>query len=140
MRMKLALSTLAIAGTLALTGCGSGSAAPEPTVTTTVTAEPRPAPTVTVTVTQTVTAAAAAASPAQPAQRAQATAQIPANVVGMNAQALNDDLRALGFKNVIYNSNTGNTVILLANWTVTGIDSPGTVQALDKDVVVHVTK
>lgn len=137
MTKKLAASALAAVGLLTLTGCGGdASAAPAPTVTTTVTAEPEPAPTVTVTVTQTVTAEA----PVPAAPPAPATAQIPTNAAGMNAQALDDDLKALGFKNVIYNSNTGNTVILLSNWTVTSIDNAGAVQALNKDVVVHVTK
>ena len=58
----------------------------------------------------------------------------------MNAEALDDELTALGFKKVVYNSNTGKTVLLLSNWTVTGIDNPGAEQALDKAVVVHVTK
>lgn len=68
------------------------------------------------------------------------TAVIPANVVGMNAQALEEELEALGFKKVIFNSDTGKTVLLLSNWTVTGIDNPGTEQATTKSVVVHVTK
>lgn len=67
-------------------------------------------------------------------------AVIPADVAGMNAEALDDDLTALGFKKVIYNSDTGKTVLLLSNWTVTGIDRPGTKQSVDKAVVVHVTK
>jgi hypothetical protein len=58
----------------------------------------------------------------------------------MNAEALSEDLAALGFENVIYNADTGKTVILLSNWTVTGIDNPGTKQPLSKAVVVHVTK
>lgn len=58
----------------------------------------------------------------------------------MNAEALDDELTALGFKKIVYNSNTGKTVLLLSNWTVTGIDSAGAEQALDKAVVVHVTK
>ncbi|ELT43546.1 hypothetical protein G205_17464 [Arthrobacter nitrophenolicus] len=69
-----------------------------------------------------------------------ATAVIPANVVGMNAEALDDELSLLGFKKVIYNSDTGKTVLLLSNWTVTGIDNAGAEQAVDKAVVVHVTK
>ena len=47
----------------------------------------------------------------------------------MNAQALDEDLAALGFENVIYNADTGKTVLLLSNWTVTGIDNPGAKQA-----------
>lgn len=138
MNKKLPVSTLTLFGVLALTACGGGpSAAPAPTVTKTVTAEPEPAPNVTVTVTAPAIAQAAAPPAAQPTP---ATAQIPTNVAGMNAHALDDDLRALGFKHMIYNSDTGKTVILLANWTVTGIDNAGTVQALNRDVVVHVTK
>ncbi|MEO5315583.1 hypothetical protein PV772_15945 [Pseudarthrobacter sp. CC12] len=58
----------------------------------------------------------------------------------MNAEALNDELSALGFKKIVYNSNTGKTVLLLSNWTVTGIDNAGQQQPVDKAVVVHVTK
>jgi hypothetical protein len=96
------------------------------TSTVTVTAPPVPAP-------------AVIPAPA-PAPIIPATAVIPVNVVGMNAEALDDELTAQGFKKVIYNSNTGKTVLLLSNWTVTGIDGAGSEQALDKAVVVHVTK
>ncbi len=58
----------------------------------------------------------------------------------MNAEALDDELTALGFKKIVYNSDTGKTVLLLSNWTVTGIDNAGAEQAVDKAVVVHVTK
>ena len=135
--------TLAAAAFLCvvLTGCaGGGTQQAAPAVTHTVTQTA----TVTVTATATVTALPAPAAvvpeaPA-PAAAAPATAVIPANVVGMNAEALDDDLAALGFKKVIYNSDTGRTVLLLSNWTVTGIDAPGSEQSIDKAVVVHVTK
>ena len=58
----------------------------------------------------------------------------------MNAEALDDELTALGFTKVIYNSDTGKTVLLLSNWTVTGVDNAGAEQSTDKAVVVHVTK
>jgi hypothetical protein len=58
----------------------------------------------------------------------------------MNAEALDDELSTLGFKKVVYNSDSGKTVLLLSNWTVTGIDNAGAQQAVDKAVVVHVTK
>ena len=128
---------------LALAGCAAPQAAPAVTHTVTETATA----TVTTTATATVTAAPApaAAAPAAPAPAAAApiaatTAIIPADVAGMNAEALDDDLTALGFEKVIYNSDTGKTVLLLSNWTVTGIDKPGTEQSVDKAVVVHVTK
>ncbi|MUU70546.1 hypothetical protein GK109_04760 [Pseudarthrobacter sp. GA104] len=79
------------------------------------------------------------AAPA-PAPAAPATAVIPANAAGMNAEALDDELTALGFKKIVYNSDTGKTVLLLSNWTVTGIDNAGAEQAVGKAVVVHVTK
>ncbi|MFP3459860.1 hypothetical protein R5O87_03290 [Arthrobacter globiformis] len=82
----------------------------------------------------------AAAAAAVPTKAAPVNAIIPADVVGMNAQALDEDLAALGFENVIYNSDTGKTVLLLSNWTVTSIDNPGVTQATNKAVVVHVTK
>jgi hypothetical protein len=123
---------------LSLTGCaGAPAAAPAVThtVTETVTA------TATVTATETVLATPeAAAAAALPTKAVPANAIIPADVVGMNAQALDDDLAALGFDNVIYNSDTGKTVLLLSNWTVTSIDNPGITQATSKAVVVHVTK
>ncbi|MDR6685745.1 hypothetical protein J2Y41_001300 [Arthrobacter sp. 1088] len=112
---------------LALAGC-AGTPAATPTVAETVTAAPAPAPAV----------ASAAAIPTIAA--APATAVIPANVTGLNAEALDDDLKALGFQKVVFNSDTGKTVLLLSNWTVTGIDNPGLEQATSKAVVVHVTK
>lgn len=125
---------------MALAGCAGGTTQAGPAVTHVVTQTATES--VTATVTATVTAApqpaevaSAAAAPAVPAM-----AVIPADVAGMNAEALDDDLTALGFKKVIYNSDTGKTVLLLSNWTVTGIDRPGTKQSVDKAVVVHVTK
>ena len=85
-----------------------------------------------------IAAAPAATTTATPAKPE--TAVIPTAVKGMNAQALDEDLAALGFENIIYNSNTGKTVLLLTNWTVTGIDNPGVTQPVGKAVVVHVTK
>ena len=122
---------------LALAGC-AGTPAAAPTVTETVTA--------TVTATATVTSTPAPAPVVTPAAAiptaaaAPATAIIPANVAGMNAEALDDDLKALGFQKVVFNADTGKTVLLLSNWTVTGIDNPGLEQATSKAVVVHVTK
>ena len=124
---------------LALSGC-AGSPQAVPTVTHTVTETA----TVTVTATATVTAEpiapAVVASPVPAAPAAPATAVIPANAAGMNAEALDDELSALGFKKIVYNSDSGKTVLLLSNWTVTGIDNAGAEQSVDKAVVVHVTK
>jgi hypothetical protein len=126
-----------------LAGCGGGGttqSAPAvtqvvtQTATATVTATPAPAAVVP------PAAEPAPVVPAAPAPVAPTTALIPANVAGMNAEALDDDLTALGFKKVIYNSDTGKTVLLLSNWTVTGIDGPGSEQSVDRAVVVHVTK
>jgi hypothetical protein len=141
LEMKKALASGAFL-CVVLTGCAGGGppqAAPAVTHTVTQTATA----TVTATATATATPAPAAVVPAAPAPAAPAapaTAIIPANVAGMNAEALDDDLAALGFKKIIYNSDTGRTVLLLSNWTVTGIDAPGTEQSVDKAVVVHVTK
>jgi hypothetical protein len=135
MKKYMALSAFAC---LALTGCaGAPTAAPTVThtVTETVTA------TATVTATETVVAIPeAAAAAATPTKTAPTAATIPADVVGVNAQALADDLEALGFENIIFNSDTGKTVLLLRNWTVTSIDNPGVTQPTTKAVVVHVTK
>ncbi|WP_445155103.1 hypothetical protein ACTWLI_02355 [Arthrobacter sp. Hor0625] len=140
MKKELALTGLLC---LALSGCAGGNAPQAaPTVTETVTVTETATATVTATVTAEaaapVAAAPVAAKPAAPAPPA--TAVIPAAVAGMNAQALDEDLAALGFENIIYNSDTGKTVLLLSNWTVTGIDNPGAKQPLTKAVVVHVTK
>lgn len=128
---------------MALAGCAGGATQAAPAVTHVVTQTATE--TVTSTATATVSAApqpaeVAAAAPAAAVPAVPATAVIPADVAGMNAEALDDDLTALGFKKVIYNSDTGKTVLLLRNWTVTGIDRPGSKQSVDKAVVVHVTK
>lgn len=106
----------------------------------------RPAPALTPAAAPLTYPAASTATPAAPVAAAPAasaaplTAVVPAAVAGTNAEALDDDLKALGFKKVIYNSDTGKTVLLLSNWTVTGIDNPGVEQSTDKAVVVHVKK
>jgi hypothetical protein len=124
---------------LALSSCAAGSPQAVPTVTHTVTQTATATATATATVTAEPVAPAVVAAPA-PAPAAPATAIIPINAAGMNAEALDDELSALGFKKVVYNSDTGKTVLLLSNWTVTGIDNAGAEQAVDKAVVVHVTK
>ena len=125
---------------LALSSC-AGSPQAVPTVTHTVTQTATATATVTATATLTAqpVAPAVVAAPA-PAPVAPATAVIPANAAGTNAEALDDELTALGFKKIVYNSDTGKTVLLLSNWTVTGIDNAGAEQAVEKAVVVHVTK
>ncbi|MCO4261514.1 hypothetical protein NG697_00920 [Pseudarthrobacter sp. MDT3-26] len=120
---------------LALSSCAAGSPQSVPAVTHTVTQTA----TATATVTAEPVAPVVVAVPV-PAPAAPTTAIIPGNVAGMNAEALDDDLSALGFKKVVYNADTGKTVLLLSNWTVTGIDNAGAEQAVDKAVVVHVTK
>lgn len=125
---------------LSLSGC-AGAPAAAPTVTHTVTETVTAIATVTATETVVATPEAPAAAVAVPTKAAvPSAAVIPVEVAGMNAQALDEDLAALGFENIIYNSDTGKTVLLLSNWTVTAIDSPGIQQATSKAVVVHVTK
>lgn len=124
---------------LTLTGC-AGAPTAAPAVTHTVTTRVTETVTATATVTARAEPAAAAVAPAPVGTANPATAVIPVNVAGMNAQALDDDLSALGFQKIIYNSDTGKTVLLLSNWTVTGIDNPGVEQPTSKAVVVHVTK
>lgn len=126
---------------LALSSCAAASPQAVPTVTHTVTETTTATVTATATATAEPVAPAVVAAPAPaPAPAAPATAIIPASAAGMNAEALDDELSALGFKKVIYNADTGKTVILLSNWTVTGIDNAGAEQGVDKAVVVHVTK
>lgn len=123
---------------IVLSGCGAGAPQAVPAVTHTVTQTATATVTATVTPAPPAPVAPAVAAPAAPV--VPATAVIPAAVAGMNAEALNDDLKALGFKKVVYNSDTGKTVLLYSNWTVTGIDGAGTEQSTDRAVVVHVTK
>jgi hypothetical protein len=133
---------------MVLGGCAGGGttqAAPAVTHTVTETATATVTATATATATVTVTEPAAVLAPvasaaAVPVPDVPETAVIPVNVAGLNAEALDDDLSALGFHKIIYNSDTGRTVLLLRNWTVTAIDAPGTEQSVDKAVVVHVTK
>jgi hypothetical protein len=149
-KSKLEMKSYLAAGAflcIALTGCaGGGTPKAAPTVTHTVTQTATATVTATATATSTVTVTAAPAptpvvAPAPaPASVTPTTAVIPVDVAGMNAEALDDELTAQGFKKIIYNSDTGKTVLLLSNWTVTGIDGAGSEQSLDKAVVVHVTK
>lgn len=132
--LKKSILVLALS-CLALAGC-AGAPAATPAVTQTVTEIATATATVTATSTPAPVVTPAAAIPTPAAT----TAVIPANVAGMNAEALDDELQALGFKKVVYNADTGKTVILLSNWTVTGIDNAGMEQATSKAVVVHVTK
>jgi hypothetical protein len=131
---------------MVLGGCaGGGTTQAAPAVTHTVTETATATVTATATATVTVSEPAAVLAPvasaaAAPVPDVPETAVIPANVAGLNAEALDDDLSALGFHKIIYNSDTGRTVLLLRNWTVTAIDAPGTEQSVDKAVVVHVTK
>lgn len=121
---------------LALAACGgTPSASPAVTVTQTVT------------VTETVTAEAAEPSLAvdtpsakPPAAEAPAIPTLPSDVAGTNAQALSDDLEALGYEHIVWNSDTGKTVILLANWTVVSLEKAGEKVPTSKTIVVHVTK
>jgi hypothetical protein len=144
MGVSMGMNKTMVTGTflcLVLAGCGGGSTTQSaPAVTHTVTQTATTTVTATATVTAAPVAVAAAPSSPAPAPAAPAVAAIPANVAGMNAEALDDDLTALGFKKIVYNSDTGKTVLLLSNWTVTGIDNPGTEQSIAKAVVVHVTK
>lgn len=136
------LTTTLISGALvclALSSCAAGSPQSVPAVTQTVTQTATATVTAIATVTAEPIAPVVVAAPT-PVAAVPTTAVIPGNVVGMNAEALDDDLSALGFKKVVYNSDTGKTVLLLSNWTVTGIDNAGVEQAVDKAVVVHVTK
>lgn len=125
-----------------LAGCSGGTPQAVPTITQTVTQTATATVTAVATVTAiaTVTADSAPAAVVAAAPATPATAVIPVNAAGMNADALDDELTALGFTKVIYNSDTGKTVLLLRNWTVTAVDNAGTEQQTDKAVVVHVTK
>ena len=44
------------------------------------------------------------------------------------------------FKKVVWNADTGKTVLLLSNRSVTGIDNAGVEQSIDKAAVVHGTQ
>jgi hypothetical protein len=88
------------------------------------------------------TAPAPVASPSAPAV-APAAVTLPADVVGRNAQIVDGQLRGLGLTNITYASQDpeDTVVVLLANWTVTGIEpGAGTSVAAGDAVVVSVTK
>jgi hypothetical protein len=131
---------LGMAGSIVgLAGCaGTPQATPTVTTTHTVTAtQTVTAPAPTVTVIQTVAPVAAVAPPAPAAAT---TPVLPADVVGQNAQALSDELEALGYEHVVWNSDTGDSVFLLSNWTVTSLEHSGESVPVSKTIVVHVTK
>jgi hypothetical protein len=83
--------------------------------------------------------ASSSPSPSE-ATKAPVTLTVPVGKEGQNAQLVVEELEELGFENFIYNSDTGKTVLLLSNWTVTSIDGAGQQQLSSKSVVIHVTK
>lgn len=86
--------------------------------------------------------APAVAAPTAPAA-APATVTLPGDVVGRNAQIVSGELTGLGLTNVTYASRDAEdtVVVLLQNWTVTGIEpGAGTAVAPGDAVVVTVTK
>lgn len=121
-RAAMAFSATALA-CAALTACGSGSSE---------------TPAETVTVTQ--QAPANRATPAEVESATPVDAALPADAAGTNAQALDDELRGIGFQNIVYNSTDGRTVLWLANWTVTSLEGAGTTVPTDHTIVVHVIK
>lgn len=83
--------------------------------------------------------AAGAAAPAAVAS----TVTLPSDVVGRNAQIVSGELTGLGLTNVTFASRDAEdtVVVLLQNWTVTGIEpGAGTSVAPGDAVVVTVTK
>lgn len=88
-------------------------------------------------------APAAVPSAAAPPAVAPAPVTVPPDVVGRNAQIVDDQLRGLGLTNVTYASQDpeDTVVVLLQNWTVTGVEpGAGTSVAAGDAVVVSVTK
>jgi len=130
-----AAAAVVVASTAGLVACSGNTQASE-TVTAiqTVTAIETVTATATVTAVETVTAA-----PQEP-QTSGVIAKLPADVEGENAQALSDELDELGYTHVVWNSDSGNSVFMLSNWTVTSLEKAGQDVSTSKTIVVHVTK
>jgi hypothetical protein len=63
---------------------------------------------------------------------------IPGNLDGKAAETVDDQLRGLGFANIMYLSETGGSATVRPEWTVVSVDGAGQTVGLDAWITVRV--
>jgi hypothetical protein len=63
---------------------------------------------------------------------------IPGNLNGRNAAVVDSQLRDLGFANILYSSEQGNSATARSQWTVVSVDGAGNTVGLDAWITVRV--
>ncbi|MBP2321610.1 hypothetical protein JOF56_001995 [Kibdelosporangium banguiense] len=63
---------------------------------------------------------------------------IPGNLDGRKAETVDDQLRGLGFANIMYLSETGGSATVRPEWTVVSVDGAGQTVGLDAWITVRV--
>jgi hypothetical protein len=63
---------------------------------------------------------------------------IPPNLGGRTALIVDDQLRDLGFANILYSSATGTSATVRPEWTVVSVDGAGMAVDLDTWITVRV--
>lgn len=63
---------------------------------------------------------------------------IPGNLDGRTAETVDDQLRGLGFANIMYLSETGGSATVRPEWTVVSVDGAGQTVGLDAWITVRV--
>jgi hypothetical protein len=63
---------------------------------------------------------------------------IPGNLDGKAAEMVDDQLRGLGFANIMYLSATGGSATVRPEWTVVSVDGAGQTVGLDAWITVRV--
>jgi hypothetical protein len=63
---------------------------------------------------------------------------IPGNLDGRTAETVDDQLRGMGFANIMYLSETGGSATARPEWTVVSVDGAGQTVGLDAWITVRV--
>jgi hypothetical protein len=63
---------------------------------------------------------------------------IPVNLAGLTAANVDNELRNMGFANIMYTSPTETSATFRAEWTVVSVDGAGQTVGLDSWIMVRV--
>jgi hypothetical protein len=66
------------------------------------------------------------------------TTTIPVNLGGRTAVTVDDQLRSLGFANIMYATSTGTSATVRPEWIVVSVDGAGQTVGLDAWIMVRV--